>query len=359
MAAQVATKYSVEERVDIIEAYIRMDKNSRRAARLYASSHPDRQVPSHGTFVNVYQKFRTTGSVCCTRSRKQEVVSEDFEIDVLAYFAMCPEASIRNAAGQCGRSEQSVWRVLHKHNLHPYHVCLHQDLTEADFQRRLEFCNWIIIKLGDDREFLKKIIWTDEAKFYRDGNVNLHNAHYWSAQNPHWLRPHHHQVRWSTNVWCGILGSSLIGPYFFDDNLTGTSYADDILGGVIDEFTINLPLRDLRGTWFQHDGAPPHFSTRSRSWLDRNFPDRWIGRSGPMFWPPRSPDLSPLDFFLWGYIKSQVYTTEPRGVNDLKQRITDACSRLTPEVITRAVASTEQRLMLCVASDGKHFEQFM
>ncbi|KAJ4442536.1 hypothetical protein ANN_04123 [Periplaneta americana] len=52
-----------------------------------------------------------------------------------------------------------------------------------------------------------------------------------------------------------------------------------------------------------HDGASPHFDRRVRNRLNATFPDRWIGRGGPVPWPPRSPDLSPLDFFLWGDVK--------------------------------------------------------
>jgi hypothetical protein len=55
--------------------------------------------------------------------------------------------------------------------------------------------------------------------------------------------------------------------------------------------------------WFQHDGTPPHFSRRAREILDQQYPDRWIGRGGPRNWPARSPDLNPLDFFLWGHVK--------------------------------------------------------
>ena len=54
---------------------------------------------------------------------------------------------------------------------------------------------------------------------------------------------------------------------------------------------------------FQQDGAPPHWALHVRDWLNNNLADRWIGRGGPndrnITWPPRSPDLTPLDFYLW------------------------------------------------------------
>ena len=48
---------------------------------------------------------------------------------------------------------------------------------------------------------------------------------------------------------------------------------------------------------FMQDGDPPHFSCFVTDILNERFPDAWIGRGGPIPWPPRSPDLSPLDFF--------------------------------------------------------------
>jgi hypothetical protein len=65
---------------------------------------------------------------------------------------------------------------------------------------------------------------------------------------------------------------------------------------------------------FMQDGAPPHFSCFVTDVLNERFPDAWIGRGGPIPWPPRSPDLSTLDFFLWGYIKNIVYAEKIRNI---------------------------------------------
>ena len=68
---------------------------------------------------------------------------------------------------------------------------------------------------------------------------------------------------------------------------------------------------------FMQDGAPPHSSCFVTDVLNERFPDAWIGRGGPIPWPPRSPDLSPLDFFLWGYIKNIVYAEKIRNIQHL------------------------------------------
>ena len=77
---------------------------------------------------------------------------------------------------------------------------------------------------------------------------------------------------------------------------------------------------------FMQDGAPPHWALLVRFWLDENFTARWMGRGSPpnpapFAWPPYSPDLTPCDFFLWGYIKDRVYRTLPTDLNDLEARI--------------------------------------
>ena len=62
--------------------------------------------------------------------------------------------------------------------------------------------------------------------------------------------------------------------------------------------------------YFQHDGAPPHYSRLVREYLNASFRNRWLGRGGPVAWPPRSPDLTPLDYYIWGHMKTLVYESK-------------------------------------------------
>ncbi|GFX30903.1 transposable element Tc3 transposase [Trichonephila clavipes] len=64
--------------------------------------------------------------------------------------------------------------------------------------------------------------------------------------------------------------------------------------------------------WFQQDGATCHTARAPIDLLKDTFGDRLISRFGPVNWPPRSCDLTPLDYFLWGYVKSLVYADKPR-----------------------------------------------
>ena len=78
---------------------------------------------------------------------------------------------------------------------------------------------------------------------------------------------------------------------------------------------------DLEDTWFQQDSAAPHFANETITLLYIKFPGRVISRNGDVNWAPRSCDLSPLDYFLWGYVKSQVCKNIPLSIPELKDEL--------------------------------------
>jgi hypothetical protein len=81
--------------------------------------------------------------------------------------------------------------------------------------------------------------------------------------------------------------------------ITGIVYLD-----MLRQFLIpRLDEDDQKGRiHFQQDDAPPHYFGEAREYLNTRFPGRWIDRAAPLAWPPRSPDLTALDFFLWGFV---------------------------------------------------------
>lgn len=111
--------------------------------------------------------------------------------------------------------------------------------------------------------------------------------------------------------------------------------------------------------WFQHDGCPAHYSAVAREVLNREFNGRWIGRAGPVNWPARSSDFTSLDFFLWGYLKSQVYQEVPTTRETMIQRIGNACAQITPETLLSCVQSFQARINKCIEVGGHHFEHLM
>ncbi|GBO37774.1 hypothetical protein AVEN_151048-1 [Araneus ventricosus] len=90
-------------------------------------------------------------------------------------------------------------------------------------------------------------------------------------------------------------------------------------------------------------------------WIQQ-IPQRWIGRGAVMAWSPRSPDITPLDFYLWGYVKQHVYSERINDINHLKQRITDVIHSVTPDVLTHVWEVLDYRLDVCRATNGAHIE---
>lgn len=266
--------------------------------------------------------------------------------------------SSRALAQQFGVSQTTAWKCLNKNNFHPYKVTPVQELTDEDFLARLEFCNWLLTKHLEDYQFLDGLLMSDECQFYNDGSVNRHNCHYYAQENPHWAMDGHTQRRWHVNVWCGIVGNHVVGPYFIEGNVDSLSYVN-FLNNILPELLENVPLQIRMRMWFQQDGHPAHTAIISRDALNRIFEDKWIGKYGPVEWPARSPDLSKLDFYLWGRIKDIVYQTRPNTKDELKQRIRDAIANITPEELWKVTNSLVHRAHLCIDNDGKQFEHLL
>ena len=109
------------------------------------------------------------------------------------------------------------------------------------------------------------------------------------------------------------------------------------------------------------DSVPPHHQALVHDWLNENFPLRWMGRSSanlitPLAWPTYSPDLTSCDFFLWGWVKSQIYRTQPADLDDLQARIQHAFDELPQEIVDRSIGAYVSRLEKCIENDGKNVE---
>lgn len=109
-----------------------------------------------------------------------------------------------------------------------------------------------------------------------------------------------------------------------------------------------------------HDGAPPHSSLIINNYLEEVFEDQWIASNGPFRWPPRSPDLTPLDYFIWGYIKNEVYFQTLTTKEDCEQRVRNSFNSLSPVFIRRATnRSLKKRILKCLEVQGRTFEHLL
>jgi hypothetical protein len=214
---------------------------------------------------------------------------------------------------------------------------------------RLEFCHW----LHNNRQFLPLILFTDEAAFTRNGINNTHNSHRWTQHNPHGTVEINFQRRFSINVWCGMMDAMLTGPFISEDRMTGHSYLDFLQNGLPEELE-DVPLSTRTAMHFQHDGVPSHYTRSAMQHLNDAFPNRLIGRGRMINWPPRSPDFTPLDLSLLGWMKSKVYRRKVYTRDELFDHLMDVITHTKErqDALRRARHHVLTQVAKCIDVDG-------
>ncbi|GFV33158.1 uncharacterized protein TNCV_2768761 [Trichonephila clavipes] len=117
-------------------------------------------------------------------------------------------------------------------------------------------------------------------------------------------------------------------------------------------FIPELNNHDVQELWFQQDGATCHTARATNDLLKDTFGDRLISRFGPVNWPPRSCDLTPLDYFLWGYVKSLVYADKPQTLDHLEDNIRRVIAYIRPQMLEKVIENWTSRLDYIRASRG-------
>ncbi|GFV06249.1 uncharacterized protein TNCV_4589081 [Trichonephila clavipes] len=180
-------------------------------------------------------------------------------------------------------------------------------------QARRRFVEWAQNEIAVVPDFHKRILFSDEAHFWLNGYVNKQNRRIWSEANPQvYVETPLHPEK--LTVWCTLWASV---EYFFknDEGHNVTVNGDRYRALITNFFITELNKHDVQELWFQQDGATCHTARATIDLLKDTFGDRLISRFGPVNWPPRSCDVTPLDYFLWGYVKSLVYADKPQTLD--------------------------------------------
>ena len=108
---------------------------------------------------------------------------------------------------------------------------------------------------------------------------------------------------------------------------------------------------------FMQDRAQPHYATAVCQFLNDELPGRWLGRRGPHEWPARSCDITPCDFFLWGWAKQKVYQRSPSNLEELELAIRDVLTNVPAEFLRKAVLKeVPDRLRKLIERKGGYVE---
>jgi len=358
MEISIMDNYTPLERAKIVELYIKNNYSIVKTQREFRKNFGSRSAPAKNTIKRIYEKFSNTAYLGNKkRPEKPRPKRSDENIDrVRRSIEENKQTSSRRRASQLNIATTTLRRIIRQDlGLYPYRILSTHRLLLVDFAKRIEYAKMVIEMAAADDSFWHSIIMSDEAHFTLSGSVNSQNYRYYAEENPQIIHeePLHDQ---KVTVWCGITAEKVIGPYFFQDvhgkaiTVNGERYR-----AMIRDFLMpKVEENEMQGYWFQQDGATAHTSLETMNLLQQIFPNRIISKNGDFAWPPRSPDLTPPDFFLWGYLKSKVYINKPQSIRVLKTNIRREINKIPVEMLHKVMENAEKRARACIQAKGGH-----
>lgn len=260
---------------------------------------------------------------------------------------MSPRKSLRRRSSQLNLPMTSMRRLMSQEGYKHFKPIMVNELSDNDMVRRASACEEMLTKLSTLRQ-RQSVLFTDECAIYLSSKPR--NIYFWSKSNPRYyeeLQQHPPHVM----LWAGVTSTHVVGPYFFPaGGVNSDRYMDMLEHWLIPElYRLGIVIDAI----LQQDGAPAHFSISVREFLTTQFP-LWIGRGGPLAWPPRSPDLTTCDNWLWSFVKEQVSSKRLHSIDELKQAVRDAFGQIKSIMLKRACRRTWRRIQLCKENDGIH-----
>ena len=332
--------------------------------------YPDVRCPSRKTVLRNVQKYHRTGTstnLNAGHSGRRRTARSQPNIDavrqVLEHVRHNNQriSSRRNGLQLTQSTFNRITRLDVRY--HPYQMIRRHELLARDHERRMAFSNWLLQR---PPRFVQDLVIGDEACFSLNSSLNTHNIRQYSprGQRPLNFSYEKKNSRQKVTVWVGLVGNgTLLGPYFLDQNVNGECYLNMINDQVVptlDQMPRFARRRNgqFRRLWWAQDGAPAHRRRIVTDRLHQLFGNRVISLNEEVEWPPRSPDLTPLDFFLWGHLKSRIFSSPPANIEELRRRIVDETDvvRQDGNLIRRACQGMLRRAQLCIRRNGGHVE---
>ena len=103
---------------------------------------------------------------------------------------------------------------------------------------------------------------------------------------------------------------------------------------------------------FQQDSAPAHKAEVTQEWLAQSLHDHVT----PNMWPPSSPDLNPMDYYVWGVVQKETNKRPHSTKESLKATILHVMGSLQEEPLIRACSWFRNRLEAVIEAEGGFIE---
>ena len=169
---------------------------------------------------------------------------------------------------------------------------------------------------------MQQVIWTDEKTFCLKQKPHRRNDGVWSKKNPHLIVETNDRNDLKVMLFVAIVNGKIPVVHAFLDN-TGRQQSVDgscYLSMLQDSVWPKLRHCATRlSLWWMQDGATPHCTLPVLRFLEKKFGNRVISRRTAIPWPAHSPDLSPLDYWLWNSLENSVIDKKPSNIEELNE----------------------------------------
>lgn len=300
--------------------------------------------PSRPCIYSWYKKFSETGCLCPNKSpvvggrSATSSVSEETAEKVKNAFAASPDMSTRRASRELGVSPAAIHKIMRSNTNREPRLRRYRYLVSTpepeDQNHRIQFVTEIPYQI---ETWLDNVIFSGEMNFYLSGEVSRKDLCIFGSDKSQSqdLSSEVDKESESVKLFCAISKNKVYGPYFLSQE------SDFFYQRLLEESL--LPQLDRDGVpetmMLQVDIPFTQFNDSLRHLLDTRLPEHWIGPVSDSLpaWPQRSPELSPLDFFLWGFVHDYVYDSGPlASVAELRHRIARALSSVPSTLLSQA-----------------------
>ena len=377
-------QYTIAERIYLIEQ--KMEKNTHKVlADNFKRRFPfSGRNPGKMIVWKQMKKFKTHGTVNNLNKgnsgRKKSVLTEENLSAMRDLFeeeknlpARQSRSSIRRHNLPFHMSKSSFQRGTKLLGFHPYKLHYRHVLKPSDKLRRVSMCQHVLEKYTTNPDWLNNVWMSDEAVFSLNGQVNTKNTVCYSEHRGG--RPENFAIETTKHAdsvmpWACLSGDGRkLELKFFEPTVVdgervsgtmdGAKYYKLMRYSAIPQIKA-LSHGSLAGQTWQQDGARCHWTHTNLAYIQGQFGVNTLAlgaaRWGGGEWAPHSPDLSVLDFCIWGILKYHVYKHPmPSTRQALKEKITLTWQReITPDLVKRAFGGFISRCRKVLDVNGGH-----
>ena len=272
-------------------------------------------------------------------------------------FKRSPARSARKLSAQMGISRRTLGRVISEDlGFFPYRKRKIPLAPATAFATRVQRSKALLTR--HDLQDVTNVLFTDEKIFTIQVKHNPQNNRVYGPsfeeipEHERFIRNKLHPQQ--VMVWAGVSAVGKTDLFFVEQGVkvNAQNYKKEILVKLVEP--LNQTMFKGEPWVFMQDGAPAHKAKTTQSWLSSHVP----GFIASHEWPPYSPDLNPMDFYVWGRLEERVNNKEHRSLEELKKFLLREWAQLDQQEVCRACLSWRDRLTRCVRLKDRNVEQY-